>query len=188
MEQRPYRLALPLAVVICALTPGTAWAQGLSCALPVHGHRVGYLPVSVDLDGQNGPDVIALDGDGVGIMLNRGDGTFELPTRVTAPGARQVVIADVDQRDGDDLVLAVGGDVAVLLNNGDNTFAPAVSYPVASWIPALAVGDLNADGWGLPHRPLKLDGGSGSSYRAATCSLASVDRASRATSSPGISR
>jgi hypothetical protein len=73
-----------------------------------------------------------------------------------APYAHALALADVNKDGKQDVVVANAGDpgfmgsgvVGVLLGNGDGTFQAAVTYPVPTRAAyAIAVGDLNGDGW-----------------------------------------
>jgi hypothetical protein len=85
----------------------------------------------------------------VGILLNRGDGSFR-PQVTYAAGDSPVSIAVVDfNGDGHpDLVVANSNDntVSVLYNSGDGSFRPQVTYAAGQAPDSLAVGDFNGDG------------------------------------------
>jgi hypothetical protein len=66
--------------------------------------------------------------------------------------AQWVVVADVNKDGKPDVVVinggtSAGGSVGVLLGNGNGTFQAAVTYPVPEYADAVAVEDLNGDGW-----------------------------------------
>ena len=107
-----------------------------------------------DLNGDGNLDMVvtstgvshAQNGNGApGILLGKGDGTFQLVVFTSGAGrAKSVVIADFD---GDsNLDLAVGGRSAqICLGKGDGTFQPPVNYAVGD-VTAIVAGDFDGDG------------------------------------------
>ena len=97
----------------------------------------------------------------VGVLLNRGDGTF-LPAVTYDTGGHNAFSVSVTDMNGDgrqDLIVANGcgdafpllggcpdGLVSVLLGNGDGTFQAARTFPSGGSLTAMAVADLNSDG------------------------------------------
>lgn len=106
-----------------------------------------------DLNGDMRPDLVAsCEAEPVvGVLLNRGAGTFA-PTllnfsrRNTALGG--VAVADVNADGQPDIVTDAFSEVLVLLGHGDGTFAPVVAYPTGrNTNPVgLAVVDVSGDG------------------------------------------
>ena len=93
-------------------------------------------------------------GNGISVLLGRGDGTFGAPTTL-AVGARALAAGDLNGDGRPDLVAATKisthGDevdpVLVMLGNGNGTFGPAVAYRLTVQDPtAVAIGDVNRDG------------------------------------------
>ena len=107
-----------------------------------------------DLNGDGNLDMVvtstgvshAGNGNGApGILLGKGDGTFQPVVFTSGAGrAKSVVIADFD---GDsNLDLAVGGRSAqICLGKGDGTFQPPVNYAVGD-VTAIVAGDFDGDG------------------------------------------
>ncbi len=111
----------------------------------------------VNLDGH--PDLVVANygGDTVGVLLGKGDGTFQPAVTYSSGGvdATSVAIVDVNGDGKPDLVVAnfyansssTVGSVGVLLGNGDGTFRPAVVYNAGpNYVDSMAVADVNGDG------------------------------------------
>jgi hypothetical protein len=122
--------------------------------------------VAVDVNGDGTLDLVIAGesvsctgcAGGVGVLLNRGHGTFQSPvsygTGTTNP-TYSVAVADVNG-DGKPDIIATSScisnsscvsSVAVLLNNGNGTFKAALNYPTMGQAAhAVTVGDVNGDG------------------------------------------
>ena len=138
-------------------------------AAPTYGSG-GYYAESVaveDVNGDGKPDLVVTDqcSDSgcvnhgfVGVLLGKGDGTFQPVVKYDSGGydAFSVAVEDVNGDGKPDLVVAnvcaasncsTGGAVSVLLGNGDGTFQAAKSYGSGGQDAySLAVEDLNGDG------------------------------------------
>jgi hypothetical protein len=109
-----------------------------------------------DVNGDGHLDlVVAYWNEGsVGVLLGKGDGTFQPVVKYNSggTGAPSVAVADVNGDGKPDIVVLNAwnqeGTVGVLLGNGDGTFQPPVTYDTGQYsIPqSVAVGDLNGDG------------------------------------------
>jgi hypothetical protein len=123
-----------------------------------------------DVNGDGKPDLVAANSYAcsppfcstgtVGVLLGKGDGTFQAPVSYASGGSQtsSVAIADVNGDGKPDIVVANGcvssdiggcltGSVSVLLGNGDGTFQAAVTYNSGGYgASSVAVADVNDDG------------------------------------------
>jgi len=138
---------------------------------PVSNLTGGFYPDSIaiaDVNRDGKPDLVvansSVGSDGglgnVGVLLGKGDGTFQAASTYASGGygAAAVAVADVNGDGTLDVVVAncsgsssdctgSAGDVGVLLGNGSGLFQTAVTYTSGSNYPfAVAVADVNGDG------------------------------------------
>jgi hypothetical protein len=109
-----------------------------------------------DLNADGKPDIVATyQSGGVGVLLNKGNGTFAPAVSYDSVGymSYSAAVADINGDGHPDLVvtLALFGTahdkVGVLLGNGDGSFQSALTFDSGSsgaW--AVAIGDMNGDG------------------------------------------
>jgi hypothetical protein len=133
---------------------------------PAHTFAAGVFPDSVvvgDFNGDGIPDLAVADGgdqqgngQGVSLLLDNGDGTFQAPRTFSAGiTPDSLVVGDFNGDGIPDLAVANAGmrehqnrdgSVSVLLGNGGGTFQPAVTYAAGVAPVALAMADFNGDG------------------------------------------
>ena len=134
--------------------------KGDGTFLPAVSYLAGYGPRSVaagDFNGDGKQDLaVAVAGDsyngggqGVSVLLGKGDGTFQ--TAQTFPTGTYPISVAVGDFNGDGILdLAVANEdsdnVSVLLGKGDGTFLPAQTFPAGVNPSSVAVGDFNGDG------------------------------------------
>lgn len=114
---------------------------------------------TADLNGDGNRDVVVTDSvsNDAYVLLGKGDGSFQAPTRYTSgyQGTRALAIADLNGDGFPDIAalntgLSAHANVAVLLGHGDGTVAaPLVTetanYP-SDYTHAIALADVNGDG------------------------------------------
>ena len=105
-----------------------------------------------DFDGDGRPDLaFAATYNGMAVMMNRGDGTFEPPVfHATAGYADFVATGRFDGDENDDVAVVefgiANGQVSVFLGQGNGTFDPGPSTPLLHSAGSLIASDLDLDG------------------------------------------
>jgi hypothetical protein len=127
----------------------------IQITIPSNGGGSPYSVAAGDINGDGKPDIIIAnyEGDTIGILINKGDGTFfaqKIFSLGIGSSPRFVTTFDLNN-DGklDIVVVNSGGDnVVVFLNNGDGTSFTQVTYSMntGSSPRCAAVGDVNGDG------------------------------------------
>jgi N-acetylneuraminic acid mutarotase len=117
---------------------------------PVHYPEGTLLAINIasgDFNNDGFPDLV-LTWDGLGVLINKRDGTFSPEVRYATAGTGGTpAIADVN-RDGILDIVTAGsqGSVGVLIGKGDGTFKQQVTYPAGSGAAFVVVEDFNGDG------------------------------------------
>ena len=108
-----------------------------------------------DLNGDSAPDLVlisydrAISSNYLQLLLNRGDGTFTLGSRVntTSDYNAAPTVADVNRDGKMDVALFIGGMLTVYRGDGAGNLGPAAAWQIAPYVlQQLALADLNHDG------------------------------------------
>lgn len=107
---------------------------------------------AVDLNGDSAIDIAAAVAgpDGVAILINNGDGTYQVAVDYLAGGGSNSIVAALfDNNASFDLAVAHGSSdsaVSILLNNGDGTFMPAQRFATLVDPRSICAADFDGDG------------------------------------------
>ncbi|MFN0107509.1 MAG: FG-GAP-like repeat-containing protein [Blastocatellia bacterium] len=101
-----------------------------------------------DLNGDGKQDIAFASGDGVALLISKGDGTFAAPVNVAPTSQANAVVAADFNGDGKRDLVASGrnGVVTILRGNGDGTFASATTFNAGNFAATMGSADLNGDG------------------------------------------
>jgi hypothetical protein len=105
--------------------------------------------LAADVTGDGAPDLLAINGAGVQVVPNHGDGTFPLPPAVpVADPVYRILLADCDGDGRLDAVALTGSRILFLRGDGAGGLAPAVPTPLGAGVEVLALeaGDLDGQG------------------------------------------
>jgi hypothetical protein len=154
---RPVRLfslaAIILSVILCLLLPQSILATAGTFATKVD-YPAGTNPLVVttaDFNGDAFPDlaVANYNGDTVSVLLNKGDGTFNINVDYSLTHPHSVAAADVNGDFYPDLIVANSNidKVSVLLNNGTGAFTYNANYSTGTTPTSVAAADFNGDSY-----------------------------------------
>ncbi len=165
---RSRRLLLVLVCVFAVLVNVQVLAQSFAPAVPYGSGGNGPNSVAIaDVNADGIPDLVVANWctdvnctvSSVGVLLGKGDGTFQTAVAYPSSGlyADTVAVADVNGDGKPDILVGNCGfpkvtkcansNVGVLLGNGDGTFQAVVSYSLGTFGAAsVAVADVNGDG------------------------------------------
>ena len=138
----------------CLLSSFSVWAEAANTSFsPPVSYTVGQAPSEVVVDDFNGdgiPDLVILSliGNGLNVLLGKGDGTFQAAINYPLPsGLGPLATGDFNGDGRLDLLVADsnGGELTVLLGNGDGTFRSAGTASLTESPGVVAVGDFNGD-------------------------------------------
>jgi hypothetical protein len=118
------------------------------------GYDLGFAPyslVAADFTGDGRLDLATADfhTDQMSVLVNNGDGTFQIKENfATGEAPYAVIAADFTGNGRLDLATPniLSNDVSVLLGNGDGTFQPQATLAAGITPAAIAAGDFNDDG------------------------------------------
>ncbi|PQA59658.1 T9SS type A sorting domain-containing protein [Siphonobacter curvatus] len=101
-----------------------------------------------DFNGDGSLDICASTGNQMGVLLNRGNGTFEFSSFLSTPAYSRALTAGDFNGDGAlDILSSYRSNLSVHLGNGKGNFGTIAHYPLAGENPlSVATGDLNEDG------------------------------------------
>jgi len=108
-----------------------------------------------DLNGDNRPDIIALESTGNGatcsILINNGNGGFAAPVRIWDQPTNDFVVyrllaGDFNNDKRTDIVLVGSNAIHALVSSGNGAFRPAVNLAAPNGVLNAILGDINSDG------------------------------------------
>lgn len=98
-----------------------------------------------DMNGDGLLDIVG-SGGGTGVLLGKGDGTFQTAQNVASSNSSGFAVGDINGDAKPDLAMAYGGNARVFLGNGNGTFQTPLNMPIGSQGIGAALGDVNRDG------------------------------------------
>ncbi len=102
------------------------------------------LVVSADVNDDGRPDAVASSNNGLTVLLNQGNGTFQAEASRLGP-AGVMVMGDFNQ-DGRLDLASVNGGLTVSLGSGDGAFQPGFMLSNVCSFSSVATGDFDRDG------------------------------------------
>jgi hypothetical protein len=135
---------------VTILINGRATGGGLGA---LHHYTVDAGPFDIavaDVNEDGSPDLVvaAADANSINVLINRGDGTFDV-TAVPAPGSpRGIAVGDFDRDGHIDIVYSsyALGTITVFFGDGAGAFASPLVAATGRNPQGVAVGDLDGDG------------------------------------------
>ncbi|CAF0987895.1 unnamed protein product [Adineta ricciae] len=113
-----------------------------------------YFVATGDINGDKKPDIAVAnyDGDNIGILINKGDGTFfsqAIYSMSIGSSPRFVTLIDANGDSKLDIVVANSGadNIGIFINKGDGTYFPQVTYSMGTGSSprSVSTGDVNGD-------------------------------------------
>ena len=152
--------------VVSALSDGKGGFKDVTALSATADPTLGFLqPVSADFNGDGKQDLLIVDGalgNGLGVALSKGDGTFKDPVSLAMPtldcSLNYAATGDLNGDGKADIVVAYAGDAAcggsdgtpsgyiVALGKGDGTFATPVFTAFGNELYSVTIADMNMDG------------------------------------------
>ncbi len=107
----------------------------------------------VDLNGDNRPDIVALNSTNgtCSVLINTGNGNFAPPVIVwdqsnTATGSYSLLVGDVNNDKRPEIIIRGDNTIFTMVNTGNGSFRPAASIAVPIGVFNVILGDINRDG------------------------------------------
>ena len=103
---------------------------------------------STDLNGDSRADLIVVNKETIGVLMNQGNGSFATEvTYVVGPEPNAVTVADLDADGDSDVAVSVSesGSLSVLANQGDGSLVAQARFQLRTVATAVIAADFNGD-------------------------------------------